>query len=81
MIGKEYVSRNDCFFRYRGPTFESYSSRDSTFIHLSTTGESRVLGMLRNHAIKDLDILERTSHENWIRDTMTIITEDSNARS
>ena len=73
VLSEQHVARDDRLLSDGRPTGKPEFAAEGAFVHLGALGEPRLLGVLRDDALKRFHVLEGTAHEQGIPDARAVI--------
>ena len=76
-VGREQaVARDHGLLGDRRPAGEAEPPGELALVHLGALGEPRLLGVLGDHAVERLDVLQRPPHQDGVADAVAVVGED-----
>ena len=77
-VGREqHVPGDDRLLRDRRPPRQPEDAGELALVHLGALGQARLLCVLGHHPVERLDVLQRTAHQNRVRDALSVVGEDA----
>ena len=76
MLGQQHIARDDRLLGDGRPAGQPEFTGERALVHLRAFGESRLLGVLRDHAVERLHVFECATHQEWIGDALAVVGED-----
>jgi hypothetical protein len=64
--GQQDVAGDDRLFRHAGPAGQADPSGYLALVHLRVHGQPRLLGVLGDHTVEGLDVLQGAAHEQGV---------------
>ena len=80
MGGEQAVAGDDRLLGDGGPAGQTEAARELALVHLGVLGEPRLLGVLGDHAVERLDVLQRAPHQQRVADALAVVGEHPHAR-
>jgi hypothetical protein len=78
--GEQAVAGDDRLLGHRRPAGQAQAPGELALVHLGALGEPRLLGVLGDHAVEGLDVLERPAHQHGVADAPAVVGEHPDPR-
>ena len=79
VLGQQHVAGDDRLLGHGRPAGQPQLRRDEPLVHLGALGQARVLGVLGDHAVEGLHVLQRAPHQHRVVHALAVVAEHADA--